>query len=59
MAEPGDTESVEKRPLFRDLGAQIDLDELEVSEIQSLCMNCQKNVMQIKMSEYHVNLVID
>jgi hypothetical protein len=38
-------EAVEsKKPLFRDLGAQIDLDELEVSEIESMCMRCHKNV---------------
>lgn len=33
-----------KNPLFRDLGAQIDLAELETSEIESMCMRCHKNV---------------
>lgn len=34
-----------KKPLFRDLDAGLDLDELEATEIESLCMKCYNNVM--------------
>lgn len=38
-----------KKPLFRDLDADLDLDELEASEIESVCMRCYKNVSEIRM----------
>ena len=33
-----------RKPLFRALDAQIDLDEMETSVIESLCMKCFKKV---------------
>ena len=35
------------KPLFRDLDADVDLDELETSEIESLCMRCYKEVIKL------------
>ncbi len=40
MAETSET----KKPLFRALDAQVDLDEMETSVIESLCMKCHENV---------------
>ena len=37
-------EMATSKPLFQDLDKQIDLDDLETSEIESLCMNCHENV---------------
>ena len=37
------TQSEQKKPLFQDLGAQIDMDDLETSEMESMCMRCHKN----------------
>ena len=45
--KPGATDGVrldKKVPLFRDLEAGLDLDEMEISEVESLCMNCYRNV---------------
>lgn len=44
MAEEGKAESKAEKPLFRDLDADLDMDELEASEIESMCMKCYKNV---------------
>ena len=33
-----------KKPMFQELNAPLDLNELETSEIESLCMNCHENV---------------
>ena len=33
-----------KKPLFRALDSQIDMDEMETSVIESLCMKCHENV---------------
>ena len=39
-----------KKPLFRDLNASENLDDLETSEIESLCMNCGENVSSLLLS---------
>lgn len=36
-----------KKPLFRALEAQVNLDEMETSVIESLCMKCRKNVSHV------------
>ena len=36
-----------KKPLFRDLDASENLDELEATEIESLCISCGENVSQV------------
>ena len=36
-----------KVPLFQGLEEQLDMEELEASEIESLCLNCYKNVSMI------------
>ena len=37
-------DSEAKKPLFGDLEVPVDLDQLETSEIESLCMRCRENV---------------
>ena len=36
-----------KKPLFRALDAEVNLDEMETSVIESLCMKCRKNVRHV------------
>lgn len=39
--------SIEDKPVFRDLSAE-DPDQ-EVTEVESMCMNCHKNVSMFKL----------
>lgn len=50
-------DKVAKKPLFRDLGAQINLDEVETSEIESLCMRCHENVNEELRESYMLLLL--
>jgi len=36
--------TADKLPLFKGLNTQLDMDTLETTEIESLCMKCHKNV---------------
>ena len=49
-------ESNSKKPMFRDLDASEADGELEISEVESLCMNCEKKVRVglHKITKYNV-----